>query len=209
LGICGLHVDFAFSPEERAWAKPYVEGGWKITALKVAKPKDGDQKLVAACALRLSFQTDRPFFPYREPDPKDAALLLEAKDRLLRIYFLADSRFDGELTAANPWTGKPAWANKLSPEDRKKALDLFKLPETTGPQTYWLTESEDHWPYRVAPADLYFAASAMHETLERPPIIHYVASPLPNDVTFYALVAVVVVPLYLRRVRRRRGDANR
>jgi hypothetical protein len=200
---------YAFSPEVKAWATPYVEGGWKITALKVAKPKDGDPKLVAAGALRLSFQTDRPLFPYREPDPKDAVLLLGAKDRLLRIYFLADSRFDGELTAANPWTGKPAWANKLSPEDRKKTLNLLQLPETTGPQHYWLTEFEDNWPYRVAPADLYFAASAEQKTLERPPIIHYVASPLPNDAAFYALVAAAVVPLYLRRARRRRGDANR
>ena len=28
---------YAFSPEVEAWAKPYVEAGWKITALKVAK----------------------------------------------------------------------------------------------------------------------------------------------------------------------------
>jgi hypothetical protein len=200
---------YAFSPEVKAWAKPYVEGGWKITALKVAKRKDGDPTLVAASALRLSFQTDRPLFPYREPDPKEAAALLGAKDRLLRIYFLADSRFDGELTAANPWTGQPAWANKLSPEDRKKALDLLKLPDTTGPKAYWLTEFEDHWPYRVAAADLYFAASAKQETLERPPIIHYVASLSSNDVAFYGLAVVVALPLYLRRLRWRRGDARR
>jgi hypothetical protein len=201
---------YAFSPEVRAWAKPYVEGGWKITALKVAKPKDGDQKLVAAGALRLSFQTDRPLFPYREPDPKDAARLLGATDRLLRIYFLADSRFDGELTGTDfPWTGKPAWANKLSPEDRKKTLDLLKLPETTGPQAYWLTEFEDHWPYRISSADLYFATSAEQKTLERQPIIHYVALPTKQEVAFYALVAIVAVPLYLRRFRRRPCDGKR
>jgi hypothetical protein len=194
---------YAFSPEVKAWAKPYVEGGWKITALKVAKRKNGDPKLVAAGALRLSFQTDRPLFPYREPDPKDAAKLLGAKDRLLRIYFLADSRFEGELTAANPWTGAPAWANKLSPENRKKVLGLLRLPEATGPQTYWLTEFEDHWPYRVAPADLYFAASAKQGTLERPPIIHYVEAHPPGDIALCALAAVVVIPLYLKRVRRR------
>ena len=99
---------------------------------------------------------------------------------------------------------------KFLPQDRKKTLDLLKLPETTGPETYWLTEFEDHWPYRVAPADLYFAASVKQETLERPPIIHYVGSPLPGDMAVYALAVVVVLPLYVRRVRSRcGGDANR
>ena len=65
---------YAFSPEVEAWAKPYVEAGWKITALKVAKDKDAaDKKNVAASALRMSFKTDRPLFPYREPDSKQSA----------------------------------------------------------------------------------------------------------------------------------------
>src|SRR5579871_428259 len=56
---------YAFSPAVEAWARPYVEGGWKITALRVAKDKDGPPtKTVAASSLRLSFRTDRPLFPY-------------------------------------------------------------------------------------------------------------------------------------------------
>ena len=43
-----------------------------------------------AAALRISFKTDRPLFPYREPDDKGDAGKLGAKDRLLRIYFLAE-----------------------------------------------------------------------------------------------------------------------
>ena len=35
---------YAFSPAVEAWAKPYVDAGWKITALKVAKNKDGKSK---------------------------------------------------------------------------------------------------------------------------------------------------------------------
>src|SRR6202011_301207 len=65
---------YAFSPEVEAWAKPYVESGWKITALKVAKDKEGSaSRAVNAAALRMSFKTDRPLFPYREPDSKSAA----------------------------------------------------------------------------------------------------------------------------------------
>src|SRR5262245_17088053 len=41
---------YAFSPEVADWAKPYVEAGWKITALKVAKAKDSFDKKTSAAA---------------------------------------------------------------------------------------------------------------------------------------------------------------
>src|SRR5262249_4112657 len=138
---------YAFSPEIEVWARPYVEAGWKITALKVAKEKDGTQrKLLTAPALRMTFKPDRPLFPYREPDPKSAADLLGASSRLLRIYFIGEARYQGELTKEVAWTGKVAWANRLSSENRKQALELLQLPENTGPAEWWLTEFEDNWP---------------------------------------------------------------
>jgi len=82
--------DYNYSPEVEAWAKPYVEAGWKISAMKVAKYETtrARQSLTAA-ALRMSFKTDRPLFPYREPDYKSAADSLGANRRLLRIYFIS------------------------------------------------------------------------------------------------------------------------
>jgi hypothetical protein len=192
---------YAFSPQVEAWAKPYVDAGWKITALKVAKPKDGKaDKSVAAAALRITFQTDRPLFPYREPDPEGPAKTLGANQRLLRIYFLAEARYQGDLTKAVPWTGQVAWANKLSAADRKKALELLQLPETTSPAEWWLTEFEDRWPYRAAPADVYFARGADQNTVKRPPIIQYVS--WPTDIMACALGVALVVPPLLRRARR-------
>src|SRR6516225_7395260 len=139
---------YVFSPEVEAWAKPYVEAGWKITALKVAKNADARQrKTVAAAALRMSFKTDRPLFPYREPDSKNAAGALGANQRLLRIYFLADARYQGELTPQVPWTGRVVWANKLTFQARNKTFALLNLPPNSGPADLWLTEFEDHWPY--------------------------------------------------------------
>jgi hypothetical protein len=126
------------------------------------------------------------------------------KDRLLRIYCLAEARYEGDLTKEVAWTGRVAWANKLKQDDRKKVLELLNLPETTGPEEYWLTEFEDSWPYRVAPADLHFSAGLDQSTVKRPPIIEYVSSAWPTDVTFYALAGVMVVPPLLRRARRRR-----
>jgi hypothetical protein len=191
---------YAFSPEVEAWAEPYVERGWKITALKIAKQESetkGDA--VDAAALRISFQTEQPLFPYREPDSRAAAESLGAKERLLRIYFLADARFQGTLAPDAAWTGKAAWAGKLGAEDRAAALKLLKLPESTGPAGWFLTEFEDDWPYRVAPADLTFARDETQNELSRPAIIEYVSSPWPSDPAFYAFATMLALRPFCRR----------
>jgi hypothetical protein len=196
---------YAYSPEVAAWAKPYVDQKWKITALKVAKKKDDAKgKDVTASALRMSFKTDRPLFPYREPDSTQTAASLGASRRLLRIYFLADARYQGEMTKEQPWTGHVAWAGKLTPESRKQVLEQLRLPETTGPAEWWLTEFEDNWPYRVAPADVYFSRSADQNDVRRPPIVHYVkgrAAPDAMPVVFAAAIGLMLVGTRLRGAR--------
>jgi len=101
-----------------------------------------------------------------------------------------------------PWTGQVAWSDKIAEGDRKKLLELLKLPETTGPAQWWLTEFEDPWPYRPAVADLTFARDADQSTIKRPPIIQYVVSPMPTDVMMFVVVGIVVLPPLLRRTRR-------
>jgi hypothetical protein len=204
-GLVGWLKDhgYAYSPEVKAWAAPYVEAGWKVTALKVAKGKEAAaDKTVGAASLRLSFKADRPLFPYREPDPSRQAAQLGASHRLLRIYFLADARYQGGLTKEVPWTGKVAWSGKVSPEDRTRLLGGLKLPQTTGPAELWLTEFEDDWSYRAAPADVYFARDTDQAPVRRPPVYARASSPWPTDVAGYALAAALVVPPVVRRVRR-------
>ena len=199
--------EYAFSPEVEAWAKPYVEQGWKITALKVAKRTDEkESKGVTASALRISFKTDNPVFPYREPDYRTAADKLEARSRLLRIYFLADARYEGELTKESPWTGTVAWAGKLTAENRKTLLEHLKLPETTGPQEWYLTEFEDPWPYKVAPSDLFFSRSATQTDVRRQPIVRYVSTTYPTDIALCMMAVAALAPSLAGRWRRwRRG----
>jgi hypothetical protein len=194
--------EYTFSPEVRAWVKPYVEAGWKITALKVAQDHKAG-KDVSAASLRMTFKTDRPLFPYREPDIKSAAELLNLKNRLLRIYFLADARYQGNLTEDTQWTGRVAWANKLSAGERARALEMLNLPETTGPGEWFLTEFEDKWAYQAAPADVTFARAEDQGTVRRPPIIEYVSTSWPIDVTALALAGLLVGPTLVRRMRKR------
>jgi hypothetical protein len=198
--------DYAYSPQVEAWARPYVEAGWKITALKVAKDKgEKDKRTVTASSLRMSFKTDRPLFPYREPDYKNTAEALGAKRRMLRIFFLADARYQGELTKDHSWSGQAVWAGKLAAADRKKLLEQLKLPETTGPAEWYLTEFEDQWVYQLAPADVYFARAATQDSLKRPPHTQYVATPYPRDGSAYALAAVLIVPALWSRFARWRS----
>ncbi len=193
---------YAFSPEVEAWAKPYIGAGWKITALKVLRGKDPPAKTdVKAAALRISFKTDRPLFPYREPDYKGSAAAVGARDRLLRIYFLAEARYQGELTKEMPWTSKVAWAGKLSAEDRAKILEELKLPANIGPAEFYLTEFEDHWPYRLMPADVYFHRAATQESIRLASVSG--PAPYPTDAAAYALAAVMILPPLWRRFRRR------
>jgi hypothetical protein len=195
---------YAFSPEVEAWAKPYVDGGWKITALRVATDAAlKDQKGVAAAALRISFKTDQPLFPYREPESTGAAQKLGASSRLLRIYFVSDARYDGALTKDVAWTGRPVWSNELTHESRARLLELLSVPETSVAGEPWLTEFEDEWPYRKAPSDLTFARALHQHTLKRPPIIEYTQNDAPNMTWPLVFAGVIAAPALAKRMRRK------
>lgn len=207
---------YNYSPAVAEWAAPYVEQKWKFTALKVAPTEPNAEpnadliategsSVVKASALRLSFDTDRPLFPYREPNYEQEAggnaerqSQLAGANRLLRVYFLSDARYSGELTKEQPWTGKVAWAGKLAAPQRAEVLQQLKLPENTGPQNFYLTEFEDNWPYKVAPADVYFGASTNQSDVQRDPV--YVSHDSGGDFSLAVLIALALaIPLWNRR----------
>jgi hypothetical protein len=192
---------YNYSPQIEAWAKPYVDGGWKITALKVAKADNDKAKpVVTASALRMSFRTDRPLFPYREPDYGNTAVQVQAKERLLRIYFIAEARYEGQLTRDNPWTGKVAWAGRVSDADRKRVLASLQLPPDAGPDRWYMTEFEDRWPYKVAPADVYFSRSREQKDVRR---VASAGSARSIDLMPIAIVGLLLSLPVITRARRR------
>jgi hypothetical protein len=89
--------------------------------------------------------------------------------------------------------GRPVWSNPLSENQRTDLLAQLKLPAETGPATLWLTEFEDDWPYKLAPADVYFSRDSNQNNVEREPIIQYVSSPWPTDIMAYAILAVLIL----------------
>lgn len=158
--------DYAFSPAVAEWAKPYLGGDWHFTALKIVKDADASsQGNLKAAALRISFRTARPLFPYREPDSGESRSALDAPDRLLRIYFIADARFRGEIEGGKRWSGKTVWSGDITTH-RVELLQDLGLPGGTGPSKWWLTEFEDRWPYAKAAGDVYFHKDSDQRTMD-------------------------------------------
>ncbi|HEV3146666.1 MAG TPA: DUF2330 domain-containing protein [Gemmataceae bacterium] len=184
-------------PELEAWLEPYVKAGWKITAFKIAKKESGEKE-VATTALRMSFQTEQPFFPYREPaeQRKEAQVVWP---RLLRVYFLSDKRMDGVLKDQTRWPGQTVWADEIKPADREKVLELLKMPPQTAPSTWWLTEFEDRASPRPGTDDVVFSVADKQGKIARPPRIVYVQSSLPGCVMCCAIVMYLGVTFLIRR----------
>jgi len=195
---------YELSPAVEAWAKPYVDQKWKITALRVAKdknaPEPANAKHIAAAALRMSFKTDRPLFPYREPQAsQEGQQALATRGRLLRIFFVGDARSAAAFENKDAWGGHVAWSGKMKAESRSQALKMLGLPEASSPKSWWLTEFEDPWIPKNS--DLYFADSPTQQDVRRPPVIEYVKNETSDGVQYAGLFLLPALALRLRRRR--------
>jgi len=143
---------YTASPELAEWFKPYLSKKWIITAFKISKGQSRAERAVTS-AVRMSFKTDQPFFPYREPATRDSI------PRALEVYFVSGERVDGRIGAAGKWPGKTLWAKPLSDGSRKELLDRIKLPTKVAPTTAWLTRFLDLSAPRPGTDELYFLRS--------------------------------------------------
>lgn len=190
---------YPYSDQLTKWVAPYVKAGWVITAFKIANAdgkKEGPDR-VGSKAVRMTFTTDRPFFPYREP-PEDKSARIPS--RLLRVFFISDVRMTGILRGET-WPGDQVWSNPLKDQQRDQLLTHLKLRSRPGLTKYWLTEFEDDSSPRPGSADVYFSRDKDQSTIERPPHIQYVSENVPNCVMCYALVVCLFAPSLRRRLR--------
>jgi hypothetical protein len=182
------------SPGLVEWAKPYVERKWKITAFKVA----GGSPKVATGAVRLSFQTARPFFPYREPPAAGT------RERMLRIYFLADARFRGTVGDYEPWAGAAVWSGSVDRTQLEELLKLVRLPPLAGGGGRRLTEFEDRSSPRPGGGELYFERAADQSTLARP-AAQRLSGASGTMIALLALAILVLIGGSWFLIRRNRG----
>jgi hypothetical protein len=208
---------YAVRPDLTAWLVPYIQNQWVITAFKIAGQPAGDAPgppkgaerpagvRVKASAVRMSFKTDRPFFPYREPaDQRDADA--GKTPRLLRVYVAAKQRMAGTLgDGTTAWPGRTVWANAVSDAERTNLLGKAKLPADTSPARWWLTEFEDRSSPRPGTDEVYFTSAADQSTVARQPrVVTTYATPGWFRPLVYGLPVILIaggVVLFRRAMR--------
>jgi len=196
--------DYSFRKELVAWLEPYVAAHWKITAFKIARGEAG--AAFGTKAVRMSFETERPFYPYREPSDqgKDPLDPLAGGGRKLGVFFVAAEPVDGSLDRAGGWPGRATWAGGL--EDAASLL-AGVLGAAEIPRTPWLTSFEDRSDPRPGSADVFFARAADQSTLRPPPVVKEDVVTIPVPVELVALVVLLgfvgVIVLGVRFLRRR------
>jgi len=183
------------SPDLAQWFKPYAAKGWNISAFKVA----GDAPRVDTAAVRMSFRTERPFFPYREPASPHSA-----KRRLLRVYVLADQRVAGTVGAEGEWPAAAHWAARLPDNDRERVLQLVALPYTTATAAFWLTKFEDFSSSRADGDEVYFKTAQQQTIIRSAPVIQEKRG-LPWQWIAIAVLLCAGIAAYLRRQRKSNG----
>jgi hypothetical protein len=114
---------FPFPESNKQWAAYYIEKNYFLTAFRYTGEKGYGFN---SEAVRMSFQADVPFYPYREPATDETV-----DGRSLRLYLLADERLVGE-TESGPWSAQERYSSTLEelPEPLKalspgKRLTVF------------------------------------------------------------------------------------
>lgn len=204
---------FSADPELHEWLKPYVAGGWKITAFKIMQDaKSG--KLATTKAVRTSFPMDRPFFPYREPESKPTKK--ESKGvkngprrsdgRRLAILLVSNARMEGKL-GDTVWTARTDWADQLTDGQRQRLARETGVPEGEIPSTAWMTSFEDRSAVRPSKDDVYFEPSGDQLPIRPPEDITYNTTWIPIDLVIIGLIVIGFVCFWIAKLRSSDAEA--
>ena len=149
--------DYEFSADLKDWVKPYIDAKWIITASKIAKDRDGlAVKNVSSTAVRMSFKTEMPFYPYRESaEQRDKSNV--QLNRLLRVLFIGKTGYKGTLGERGEAWPATTTSVSIGPVSRDGLLSVLKLPQGTGAQTRQMTVFEDRSSPRPSGDDVYFS----------------------------------------------------
>ncbi len=203
-------------PSLTEWLGPYVAKRWIVTAFKIADASatadaglDPETKAAVTVprslgggTVRMTFTTERPFFPYREPqDQRDARTISLSPSRALRVFYVGDTRADATIgDGTTAFRGKTSWAGPLPPH--------IALPVAT-PAGAWLTAFEDDASPRPGVDELWLDPAKDRSPVLPPPIVvrREAKLPLPMDVLL-AMGGLTFVIVRRRRRRAARASSN-
>lgn len=156
---------YASSPELTEWYRHYIERKWYFTAFKI----DGSEasgRRARGKAVRMSFMTEQPFFPYREPRASTSAI--QPPHRSLEVYFIGDAKPDALLGGKEAWPGRTIWSKPMTDFDKGKVLDLLKLAGSELNGQVRLTVFRDSSIVRPDKGDLHFVTATDQSLVQHP-----------------------------------------
>jgi hypothetical protein len=186
------------------WLAPYVQQRWKLTAFKIAaeagapEPERGPTTLGTE-AVRMTFHTERPFFPYREPrDQRESLPPTASTPRSLRVFFVGGFRASATIgEGGTVFPGKTTWAGPLD-----AARVALPVP---APEGAWLTVIEDDASPRPGTDELWLARAKDQGVVKPPPFVIEDRRRLPIPLDLLALLGGVGV--FIARHRRKKRNA--
>ncbi len=201
LGVWLKKHNYASTPELTDWLANYIKAHWKITAFKVAN-NEGERSALLS-AVRMSFKTDKPFYPYREPKTETPA---EKKSRVLWVWFVGAQRMNATIGESGNWPAVMDWSNSITTEQRQQIASNYKLPVEQIPDR--LTEFIDTSSPRPATDELYFLPAADQSIVKPPPIVDEDSWQFPLPLDLIAVVFLLAPTIYFWRKRARRRLAQ-
>ena len=197
---------YARRPALAEWLQPYVQKRWKLTAFKVADTTSdavpapgGPPQVLGTRAVRMSFATERPFFPYREPrDQRESLPPSLSAERSLRVYFVGPKRVTATIgDGSTAFPGTMPWAVPFAPIG-------VTLP-VPPPSDAWLTVFQDDASPRPGVDELWFDAAKDQSIVKPPPMTVDVkdAIPIPVDLLIVLGIVGVSIRRAVKRTRKR------
>jgi hypothetical protein len=147
---------YATTPDLAAWLDVYVRQHWIISAFKIDKTAAYDAR---TSAVKMSFVTERPFFPYREPESQRTNP--EQPRRTLDVWFIGPERVTGHV-GEQPWNGQMFWSESIKDRD---VAGVAVDPK------WRMTAFEDLSTPRPGFDDLYFERDRDQRERVPPPIV--------------------------------------
>ena len=182
---------YATTPDLEEWLDAYVQRRWKITAFKIDKQQAAGAQTQA---VKMSFTTDAPFFPYREPASQRTGN--SNTRRVLRVFFLGPERVRGTIGTAF-WPGILQWSDVL---DEPLRATITKATGVASPAR--LSAFIDIGS-RSGIDELFFTRSAVQSALLPPPRINEKVETIFIPLDVIALVLLLGFVFYWRRRSRR------
>ena len=181
---------YEFGPQLANWLKPYIANDWVLTAFRIAKrvtvntgpgPATARPAIneMQGKAVRMSFKTETPFYPYREPE----APAVEPKKpgnwyspgRFLRVFLMTNERGAATLGKKGPtWAATSPWSDKLNENQMQGVATKLKVSADLLKNATWLTEFEDRSSPRRGTDEVYFWPNSEIAPVHRPVIVREV-----------------------------------